>query len=859
MSKKVSFLLLFVMLASTFLAACGPPQTVEKVVTQVVAGPTSVIKETSEVIVKETSEVIVEPTKEPVTRKGAWVDQVIMIEEPNTAAGVTRLESGELDVYAYTIADRELFKRVRENPDLAYALSYGSYNEITFNPSGPVFTATNKLNPFAIAKVREAMNWLVDRDYIVQEIMGGLGAARFTCLNTTFPDYAKYADVARGIELKYAYNPEKAKEIIDAEMTNLGATMEGGKWMYNGEPVTLIFLIRTEDERRAMGDYISTQLESIGFTVDRQYKKSSEASPIWARGDPRDGQWHLYTGGWISTVISRDISDNFSFFYTDQQYPIPLFQAYVNDPEFYDIAQKLWVKDFTTLAQRDEMMARALELAMYDSNRVWLVDRTAFAPYRANIKVAADLAGSIYGGALWAQTLRREGEVGGAVTIATTGLFTDPWNPIAGSNWIYDRFPQRGTSDAAFIPDPYTGLYWPQRAEKMECVVQDGLPVGTTLDWVTVEFAPSIEVPTDAWSDWDAANQKFITAGERFTETATALAKCTVYYPADMFQTVQWHDGSPLSVADFVMTMIMTFDQGKADSPIYDEAQVPNVESFLTHFKGVRILSTDPLVIETYDDSWYLDAEYMFTSWFPSFTYGPAAWHDLVPGILAETDQQLAFSADKSTALEIEWANYIAGPSIDILSTYLVSATAETYIPYAPTMGEFVTADEAAARYANLGEWVRTKGHFWVGTGPFYLERGFPLEKTVLLKRNLDYPDMADRWLGFSEPMVAVVEVAGSESVTIGKEATFDVYVTFKDAPYPTADIDQVKYLVLDAKGVLAGTGVAEVVTDGEWVVTIPADVTSQLEAGSNRLEVIVVPTVVSMPSFGAMQFVTAP
>jgi hypothetical protein len=39
--------------------------------------------------------------------------------------------------------------------------------------------------------------------------------------------------------------------------------------------------------------------------------------------------------------------------------------------------------------------------------------------------------------------------------------------------------------------------------------------VGKTLDWVDLQFVPSIEVPGDAWVDWDAENQVFITASAK--------------------------------------------------------------------------------------------------------------------------------------------------------------------------------------------------------------------------------------------------------------------------------------------------------------------------------------------------------
>ncbi|MGC8958893.1 MAG: ABC transporter substrate-binding protein [Chloroflexia bacterium] len=855
-AKKWMTVSSLVLLAATLLSACGPGATV--VVTQPVE------KVVTQVAVTE-KPVLVTPTPAPVTRTGAWVDSVIVVEEENAPAAITRLQSGELDLYAYAIADAKLFSRVKESPDLAYAMSYGSYNELTFNPVGPVFTPTNQLNPFSVPRIREAMNWLIDRDYICREIFGGLAVPRYTALNTTFSDYAKLADTARAIELKYAYNPDKAKQVITEEMEKLGATLEGGKWMYQGQPVTIILLIRIEDERKAIGDYVANQLESIGFTTDRQYKKAAEASPIWLKGNPAEGKFHIYTGGWVTTMISRDLADNFDFFYTPRGMPRPLWQAYTPAPEFDEISQKLAVKDFASLEERQELMKRALELSLEDSVRVWLADRVSFSPARANIQVSADLAGSVYGSALWAQTLRRKGEIGGSITMAMPSILTEPWNPIAGSNWIYDMMLIRGTSDAGVVPDPYTGLYWPQRIERAECVVEEGLPVGKTLDWIDLSFAPKIEVPSDAWVDWDPVAQTFITAGEKFTQTQTAKTKCTVYYPADLYKTVKWHDGSNFSAADVVMNMILTFDRAYTQSVLYDKAYVPSFESFMDHFKGVKIVSTDPLVIETYDDMWYLDAEYIVTTWFPYYSQGQAAWHNLVPAILAEGNKELAFSADKSTALTesegrtVEYTSFIAGPSIDILKKYLVTATNELYVPYAATLGQFLGPDEAKARYDNLNEWVRTKGHFWIGTGPFYLERAFPVEGTVVLKRFLAYPDLATKWERFAEPRMATAEVSGPDSVKIGGEATFDVEVTFKGAPYPIADVDQVKYMVFDAKGNLAFVGAAEAVADGKWQVKLTSDVTSKLEAGSNRLEVAVVVKPVSIPAFASTQFVTAP
>ena len=52
-----------------------------------------------------------------------------------------------------------------------------------------------------------------------------------------------------------------------------------------------------------MGDYFANQLETVGFTVDRQYKTSSEAFTIWQGTAAAEGQWHMYTAGYIPSGL----------------------------------------------------------------------------------------------------------------------------------------------------------------------------------------------------------------------------------------------------------------------------------------------------------------------------------------------------------------------------------------------------------------------------------------------------------------------------------------------------------------------------------------------------------------------------
>jgi peptide/nickel transport system substrate-binding protein len=302
--------------------------------------------------------------------------------------------------------------------------------------------------------------------------------------------------------------------------------------------------------------------------------------------------------------------------------------------------------------------------------------------------------------------------------------------------------------------------------------------------------------------------------------------------------------------------MIMNFDRGYEDSAVYDPAAATTLNVFKTTFKGFKIVSEDPLVIEYYTDNWQPDAENNVADLWPAYAYGPASWHSLAVGLMAEAAKEVAFTQAKSQEIEKEWMNYVSGPSLEVMKPYLDQAVAENYIPYAPTLGQYITAEEATARWANYAEWFRTRGHLWIGTGPYYIERAFPVEGIVVLKNFTQFPDLSSKWATFGEPPIPVIDITAPAEVKVGSEASFDVMITFNDAPYKQADLLTVSYLVFGATGELATKGEAEFVEDGMYKVTLTAEQTAMLTAGSTKLTVVVVSALESIPGFESIEFV---
>jgi peptide/nickel transport system substrate-binding protein len=843
--RKMLPLLSLLVIASMVLAACAPATATEAPEVATEAAPTEGPAATEA------------PTEEgPSTRTGGWLDTIVASVVSSDSA-ITQLEAGAIDVYASGLSSADL--KTIQDAGLNYTSQNGLYYDMMFNPAE--FTS-GEFNPFTNRKIREATNWLVDRDYINQEVYAGGGLPKFFPITTQFPDYADLADVARELEAKYAYNPEKAKEVITAEMEGMGATLNAdGKWEMDGTLVELIFLIRSDSDgtRQPLGDYFATQLETVGFTVVRQYGKSSELGPIW-QGTTADGGWHIYTAAWSATIIDRDQRNSFQEMYLPSSAQgLDVMVANQVDPEFNELGDKLANAEYNNLDERREMMKRALELSLEDSLQVWLIDGKNYAPYSTDVKLTYDLAAGVEGAQIWPYTVRFDGQEGGELKWATSDLFTEPWNPIAGSNWAWDQAIIRATTSGDTMNDPFTGLVLPLRVERAEVTVLEGLPVGKTLDWVDLSFAPEIAVPEDAYVDWDATTQTFITAGEKFPDGEFAKRKSVVYYPADLFETVKWHDGSNLSMADIMLAWAMTFDRGKEESALYDEVYVANFEAFLSTFKGFRVTSTDPLVFEVYSDSFSADAELNVGGAWPNYGLGEGSFAQIAIGNLAEQNGELAYSIDKADVTEVEQLSYVGGPSLEILSKYLDQATTDSYIPFEPTLGQYITPEEAVARYEALGVFYDEHAHFWQGTGPYMLDGAFPTEKTLTLARFEDYPDLADRWSGFTEPKLAEVELDGPGQVTIGDEAAFDLFVNFHGEPYASDEIKFVKYLLYNAKGEIVEIGEVEATTDGQYSIVLSSETTSKLEAGSNKLEVAVVPLTVAIPAFVSIEFVTAP
>ncbi len=852
MKRFTLVLFSLVMVLALMLTACKPTEPTK---------PTDPVPSESKETEPKPSESDPKPTepevKEP--RKGGWLDEVVVsvIDQPSVVA---QLNAGAIDVYVNGFGTNGLAEL--QESGLDYATSNGTYYSIQFNPAE---FASGEYNPFRNRKIREAFNLLIDRNYINQEYYAGGSLLKWFPIMTNFGDYADLVDVCRRLEAEYAYDFDKAATIIRDEVAKEGYELKDGKLEKDGEPLEVVFLIRSDGDgtRKLWGNYLADQMEKVGFTVVRQEGTGADLGPIWISGDPKAGEWHMYTGGWGASVLSRDQSNIFQEMYLNTSAQgIGVFKANVSDPEFQDLGDRLYNKDYEDLDERHDMMARALELCLQDSLQVFVVDSKQFVPYVDGVVATTDLAAGVESAQITPYTLRFADKEGGTMRWATQPfLFNGPWNPVLGSNTTCDQGAARMTVSYDFIYDPYTGLVHPFFAEKADLTVETGTIIKKTLDWVNLDFADKIVVPEDAWLDWDPVEQKFITSGEK-NEGAevTAKVKSVVTFRDDLFDVVKWHDGSDLSMADIIMSFIMVYDRAMEESAIYDEAAVSDYEKFMDKFRGIKIISTDPLTIEGYSDIVYQDAELSAAGagslWINQFQ-GQGSFSQFAMMNSAEAAVELVYTDSKATEKDVEQMSLIGGPSLEILGKHLDKLIEEGTIPYEATLGEYITKEEAVERYKALKAYFDSYGNYWQGTGPYFLKSVDMNGKSLVMAHFADYPDPADRWDRYSEPMLADVDIEGPGQVTAGEEAVFEVYITFKGEPYKLDDIDKVKFLAYDSENNVVLIDDAEAAEDGKYVINLSAEDTEKFGDGATKIEVAVVPLVVAQPTFQSVEFIT--
>ncbi len=748
-------------------------------------------------------------------KKGPYADQVTFIHREDENLALEEVKSGTLDMY-YLGIPLEAAADARNDPRLTiYDRTAGSAG-LLMNPAPSADGSL--LNPFSLKAVRFAMNYLIDRQFVVNEIYKGYGSPLVDPFGIYSPEYLNIINTVESFG--FSYNPSLAEKMIDDAMVGAGAVKDvsnGNKWMFKGSLVTVKILIRSDDpQRRSIGELVASKLEEIGFTVQKDFGDLTKANSIVYGSNPQDFKWSMYTEGMAGTSV---------FVKYNPIIPAQMYAPWFGNmpgsknPSYWnyenatldDITQRINFANFTSADERNNLVNTAVKDGIQESVRIFLAQRTE--PFAASSSLKG-LVNDFGAGITSKYSLLNAKPIDGKdrLTIGVKQIHQGSWNNIAGLSDTYSRDIFSAINDSPTFRDPYTGEIIPMRAQ--------------WTDISTKGPTSKLHVASDTVT-WDPSTQKWKEAGPN------ALATSKVTYKL-LFS--KWHNGIQMDKSDLLFGQYFAFewgtDSGNGDQtvdPEYTSATAPA----LPLLKGIRFTSDD--TIESYVNFWHYDSKEIadFASAWPAEPWEiTAATERLV------IDGKFAYSRSQANAKNVDWIDPIVPEHAQAIKEELQKMKNEGYVPVA--LKGIVNVDDAKKRYDASIAWINTHKNAVISNGAYYLDNFNIAGGTITIKafRDPSYPFEQGHWSAYTSPRLASIEkVDAPQWVQVGKPLQVTVNVQVDGKPSNDAQID---YFFFNKDGKVVVRGEAKPSQDslGVFKIDLMADDASKLTPGPNQLKV---------------------
>jgi peptide/nickel transport system substrate-binding protein len=676
----------------------------------------------------------------------------------------------------------------------------------------PAPAPDGQLNPFSLLPVRQAMQVLVDRDFIANDIFQGRAAPMVT--NVTAFDYDQLTIFPVVAATNIHYDADYATQAITQAMQGAGAQLTNNVWTFNGQPIVIKIITRVEDERRDVGDTVRAALEKVGFQTQPLYQQFGPATLAVYASDPKSFNWHIYTEGWGRGAPVRYDDAGVNQFYAPWLGNMPGWQEvgywqYENQ-QLDDLGKKLYRGEFGSQDERNQIYQQMIQIGLSESVRIWLVTALQSFPVRAEVE---NLTVDLVSGPKNIFALRGADIPGrNDIKVGNLWVWTErtTWNPIGGFGDVYSTDIYRNLVDPPLVNHPFTGL--PQNF-RANATVETAGPSGT------------MPVPGDAVL-WDAANDAWtpVAAG------ATAKSKVTFDYAK--FFAAPWHHGQPITLADVVYPIAQGFEIAYDQDKVQIETALGiTSRPVLETFKGFRVV--DDHTLEVYVDYWHFDQSYIASYANPSGVATPwellAAMDDVV-----FAKRQGAYSDTAAARFTVPWLSLVTENDARLIIRSLKEFKSNQAIPkgvFDVGGKSLVTADEAAARYDACSNWFDQKNLLVISNGCFQLSRYDPAAQFAQIDafRPEGYPfGPADFRLG-TPPQLGINPVT-PPSIGLGEPISLPVTVT---GPGTLS----LQYVLFDpAAGQVLASGPAEGGDGGNFTVNVDPNATATLFPGLYQL-----------------------
>mgnify|MGYP002551619478 FL=1 len=218
------------------------------------------------------------------------IDKIVFKIVPDDNAKALQLKSGELDLALLTPKDAAAF--ADDEAYTCYDMKTSDYRGIMFNFGNEYWQKNRDLIP--------AVCYGLDRQAIIDAVILGQGMPAYGPLQR---NVYNYEDVEH-----YDYNPEKAKEILEAAGCEMG---DDGFYYRDGEKVGFVISVSAGDQVRIdMAQIAAQELKEIGMDVSveipAQTDWAGQMAFLIGWGSPFDADDHTYK------VFGTDKGANYS-------------------------------------------------------------------------------------------------------------------------------------------------------------------------------------------------------------------------------------------------------------------------------------------------------------------------------------------------------------------------------------------------------------------------------------------------------------------------------------------------------------------------------------------------------------------
>jgi peptide/nickel transport system substrate-binding protein len=783
----------------------------------------------------------------PVT--GPYVDQLTFFATTDSSKALGDVSAGLTDIYLWRVPVA-LRAKAAADPNVQTVTGFGGYLSLVLNPA-----PTKAFNPFSIKAVRQAMQYLIDRDYIVNVIHEGDASPKILCYGRYDADYAYVADIAEALLTKYAYSFDQANTTVTSALIAAGATRGAdGKWSMNGSPITINGFIRIDDPiRKSIGDLLAADLTKLGFTVNYIYGDLTKAYDVVYGSDPMDGDWSFYTEGWRASALIKYDTGELPQMYCPFYGYMPGWQQtgwwqYTN-ATLDTLGEKFAAGNFTGLDDRASIMRQVLEMGFQESVRIFIADQlelypasSKFPPFAYELAVADASPFTFYTIKLpEGDPARRSDGTGGSLKVAQFQMYQGAYNPIGGFSDVYSVNEWNLISDSGVWPDPHTGVPIPMRAAFS---VQTSGPTG------------KLSVPSDT-ETYDYVHHKWTTVGEG----AQAVSEVTFNYKLS-----DWHDGVMMTPADVRYGVYMSLEwstQGAegANDTRFDSTYAAAETTWVQDFVGIKFLNAS--AVQVYTNYWFPDDSQIasFSDVFPK-----VPWEVLYDSERVVLADQARYSQAEAQAVALPWLDFAApNAGLPQMKANLTQIMASNLLPPAgvnSSTGQplpYFDAGNRTLRYGALQAWVTTHNNFLVSNGPFYFDSTDRVAGQDVLKafRDPTYPFKPGDWNYLIPVNVPSVSAEVPSSIEIGKDALVNVKVAVGGVPSSAADV---VYLVFDSASnvVLSGRATPTSIA-GTFEVALTANQTSTFSPGGYSIKIIAYSRSVTIPKFDSEVFTALP